>query len=131
LLLVRPGLEDALSRGQVSWQGLVRSIDYLDLDVPIKRIVGKWWRKWVKTESQATRPGSGPSEAWFDEQDDDEEGDGIGRGKSIRGDDGNSDGEEDDMAGGGEIRRPEIHSDSYSFSSAPNISSPIPSASSL
>ena len=104
-------IEDALSRGQVSWQGLVRSIDYLDLDVPIKRIVGKWWRKWVKTESQATRPGSGPSEAWFDEQDDDEEGDGIGRGKSIRGDDGNSDGEEDDMAGGGEIRRPEIHSE--------------------
>jgi len=46
-------IEDALSRGLVSWQGLVHNIDFLDLDDPIKRTVGKWWRKWVKTEAQA------------------------------------------------------------------------------
>lgn len=47
-------MEDALSRGLVSWQGLVYNIDFLDLDDGIKRCVGNWWRKWIKTETQST-----------------------------------------------------------------------------
>lgn len=47
-------VEDALSRGIVSWQGLVYNIDFLDLDDGIKRCVGNWWRKWIKTETQST-----------------------------------------------------------------------------
>ena len=66
-------VEDALSSGQVSWQGLVHNIDYLDLDAPIKRIVGKWWRKWVKVERQSTRTsqsGGNLTSAWFEDDDD-------------------------------------------------------------
>lgn len=48
-------IEKALSNGSISWQGLVKSIDYLDLEAPIKRIVGKWWRRWIKTEPQSER----------------------------------------------------------------------------
>lgn len=71
-------IEIALSKGLVSWQGLVHNIDYLDLDDGIKRVVGKWWRKWIKTESQVgtggngvgsqigRRSNAGPSEEWFD-----------------------------------------------------------------
>lgn len=68
-------IEKALSNGLVSWQGLVKSIDYLDLEAPIKRTVGKWWRRWIKTEPQterAPRSRAGPSDAWFDEDDDDD-----------------------------------------------------------
>jgi hypothetical protein len=62
-------VEDALSRGIVSWQGLVYNIDFLDLDDGIKRCVGNWWRKWIKTETQSTT-GRNPAE---DSSDDEEE----------------------------------------------------------
>jgi hypothetical protein len=42
------GLETALSKGIVTWQGVVKNIDYLGLDDGIKRVIGKWWRRWVK-----------------------------------------------------------------------------------
>ncbi|KAK4690041.1 hypothetical protein P7C73_g42, partial [Tremellales sp. Uapishka_1] len=41
-------LESALSRGLVTWQGVVKNVDYLGLDDGIKRVIGKWWRRWVK-----------------------------------------------------------------------------------
>ncbi|KAJ9121647.1 hypothetical protein QFC22_002267 [Naganishia vaughanmartiniae] len=41
-------LEEALARGHVSWQGLIKNIEYLELDNRIKRVLGSWWRRWVK-----------------------------------------------------------------------------------
>ena len=61
-------LESALSRGLVSWQGLVRNVDYLDMDDAIKRAVGKWWRRWVRPATgRSTGAGRGePGErAWY------------------------------------------------------------------
>jgi hypothetical protein len=45
-----PTLERALSQGLATWQGLVKNIEYLGLDDSIKRVIGKWWRTWVKTD---------------------------------------------------------------------------------
>ncbi|KAJ9125828.1 hypothetical protein QFC24_002612 [Naganishia onofrii] len=41
-------LEEALARGHVSWQGLIKNIEYLELDNRIRRVLGSWWRRWVK-----------------------------------------------------------------------------------
>lgn len=43
-------LENVLSRSMVTWQGIVKNIEYLSLDDSIKRVMGKWWRTWVKTD---------------------------------------------------------------------------------
>lgn len=43
-------LETALNRGLVTWQGVVKNIEYLALDDSVKRVMGKWWRRWVKTD---------------------------------------------------------------------------------
>lgn len=43
-------LESSLSRGLVTWQGVVKNIEYLALDDAIKRVMGKWWRRWVKID---------------------------------------------------------------------------------
>jgi hypothetical protein len=72
-------VEDALSRGHVSWQGLVHDIDYLDLDDPIKRIVGRWWRKWVKTEGKGSRGAARTDE------DDDEDNDAVSHEQGVGG----------------------------------------------
>lgn len=39
-----------MNRGLVEWQGVVKNVHYLGLDDNIKRVMGKWWRKWVKTD---------------------------------------------------------------------------------
>jgi hypothetical protein len=46
-----------------TWQGVVKNIEYLALGDNIKRVMGKWWRTWVKTdvgrrssESASARP---------------------------------------------------------------------------
>lgn len=64
-----PTLERALSQGLATWQGLVKNIEYLGLDDSIKRVIGKWWRTWVKTdvgrqssESADRRPSTSDSE---------------------------------------------------------------------
>lgn len=49
-------LESALSKGIVEWQGVVKNIHYLGMDDNVKRVMGKWWRRWVKTEARAARP---------------------------------------------------------------------------
>lgn len=43
-------LEKVLSKSMVTWQGIVKNIEYLSLDDSIKRVMGKWWRTWVKTD---------------------------------------------------------------------------------
>lgn len=52
-------LERALNTGLCTWQGLVRNIEYLGMDDSIKRVMGKWWRRWVKTD--VGRRGSEPA----------------------------------------------------------------------
>lgn len=37
-----------MSKGTVSWQGIVKNIEFLGLDDSIKRVMGVWWRRWVK-----------------------------------------------------------------------------------
>ncbi|WWC90359.1 uncharacterized protein L201_005292 [Kwoniella dendrophila CBS 6074] len=45
-----------LSKGLVTWQGIIRNIEYLSLDNEIKLLAGKWWKRWVKpTESNERR----------------------------------------------------------------------------
>jgi hypothetical protein len=44
-------VESALSGGHVSWQGIVKNIEYLELDDSIKKVIGIWWRRWVKVEA--------------------------------------------------------------------------------
>jgi hypothetical protein len=73
-------VEDALSRGIVSWQGLVYNIDFLDLDDGIKRCVGNWWRKWIKTETQSTTGRNAEDSS----DDDDDGGEGAQRAKSVK-----------------------------------------------
>ncbi len=52
-------VEGALSGGQVSWQGIVKNIEYLGLDDSIKKVIGIWWRRWVKVEAGRGDSGGG------------------------------------------------------------------------
>ncbi|WVQ95266.1 hypothetical protein IAU59_002361 [Kwoniella sp. CBS 9459] len=91
-----------LSKGLVTWQGVIRNIEYLALDNEIKLLAGKWWKRWVKptepTERRKTGSasvnglGSGKKRATSvstgmkragdddddDDEDEDEDGDGVG-----------------------------------------------------
>ncbi|WVR09298.1 hypothetical protein IAU60_006363 [Kwoniella sp. DSM 27419] len=50
-----------LSKGMVTWQGVIRNIEYLSLDNEIKLLAGRWWKRWVKpTEPTERRIPSGP-----------------------------------------------------------------------
>lgn len=81
-------LEEALARNHVTWQGLIKNIEYLGLDNRIKRVLGSWWRRWVKvapgrresasgvaaaTASQARRKRSAASTHSHDPASDDED----------------------------------------------------------
>ncbi|KAL7419437.1 hypothetical protein Q5752_006275 [Cryptotrichosporon argae] len=71
-------LEAALSNGAVTWQGMVKNIEYLELDDRIKRVVGKWWRRWVRPSAG----GRGPSVRRVPDddkgEDDDDDAHGLG-----------------------------------------------------
>lgn len=56
-------LERALNTGLCNWQGLVRNIEYLGMDDSIKRVIGKWWRRWIKTDvgRRGSEPGADAS----------------------------------------------------------------------
>lgn len=54
-----PTVESALSGGHVSWQGIVKNIEYLGLDDSIKKVIGIWWRRWVKVEAGRGESGDG------------------------------------------------------------------------
>lgn len=81
-------LEEALARNHVTWQGLIKNIEFLGLDNRLKRVLGSWWRRWVKvapgrrgsasgvaaaTASQARRKRSAASTLSHDPASDDEE----------------------------------------------------------
>jgi hypothetical protein len=43
----------------VTWQGLIKNIEYLGLDNRIKRVLGSWWRRWVKVAPGRRESASG------------------------------------------------------------------------
>lgn len=49
-------LEKALAQGKISWQGVVKNTEYLGLDNAIKRILGSWFRRWVKVADARAGP---------------------------------------------------------------------------
>lgn len=74
-----------LSRGLVTWQGVIRNIEYLGLDNEIKLLAGKWWKRWVKPVEadertndvqsvSGSKKGKGTAtDVEFDDDDDEEE----------------------------------------------------------
>ncbi|WVW85233.1 hypothetical protein I302_107271 [Kwoniella bestiolae CBS 10118] len=46
-----------LSKGLVTWQGVIRNIEYLSLDNEIKLLAGRWWKRWVKPTEPTERGG--------------------------------------------------------------------------
>lgn len=39
-------IERTLREGQVTWEGLVRNVEYLGLREDVKRYLGAWWKNW-------------------------------------------------------------------------------------
>ncbi|WVQ79763.1 hypothetical protein IAT38_001863 [Cryptococcus sp. DSM 104549] len=80
-----------LSKGLVTWQGVIRNIEYLGLDHEIKYLAGKWWKRWVKPADPGERaapasngkgkgravPPGGGMDLDDDEEEDGEEGMGL------------------------------------------------------
>lgn len=71
-------LESALSKGLVEWQGVVKNVHYLGMDDNVKRVLGKWWRRWIKTDEGRQRSGmaggQSAKERWPLSDTEDEEG---------------------------------------------------------
>ena len=61
-------LEEALARNHVKWQGLIKNIEYLGLDNRIKRVLGSWWRRWVKVAPGRRESASGVAAATASQQ---------------------------------------------------------------
>jgi len=87
-------VEDAMSRGLVSWEGVVHNITYLGLEWPIKRVVGDWWRRWAKMEVGTSRVAEQEAK-WLDE--DDDGGEGEGREVPLSGQDSDEEGDVDGL----------------------------------
>ncbi|WVF67694.1 hypothetical protein IAT40_002453 [Kwoniella sp. CBS 6097] len=93
-----------LSKGLVTWQGVIRNIEYLALDNEIKLLAGKWWKRWVKPTDPAERRNTGAASV-----------NGLGSGKKramsvstglkrpVGHDDDDDDDEEEDDEGGNGI----------------------------
>jgi hypothetical protein len=60
-----------MSRGLVSWEGVVHNITYLGLEWQIKKVVGDWWRRWAKMEVGSGRAAE-QNAKWLDEDEEDE-----------------------------------------------------------
>ncbi|WVQ72677.1 hypothetical protein IAR50_002237 [Cryptococcus sp. DSM 104548] len=87
-----------LTKGTVTWQGIIRNIEYLGLDPEIKHLAGKWWKRWVKPVESADRSLGAPSlragmqargragGMAVDDEDEDEEGE-RGNSSGVEGDD--------------------------------------------
>lgn len=59
---------------------MVKNVHYLGMDDNVKRVLGKWWRKWIKTDEGRRRNGAtqggqtGTGMADSEEEDEDAEG---------------------------------------------------------
>lgn len=62
-------IERTLREGQVSWEGLVRNVEYLGLREDVKRYLGRWWKNWRDGEAR-----NAGSTATADDDEDEEEG---------------------------------------------------------
>ena len=40
-------IEDCLARGSITWEGIVRNVEYLGLREDIKVFLGRWWGNWL------------------------------------------------------------------------------------
>lgn len=60
-------IERTLREGQVSWEGLVRNVEYLGLREDVKKYLGKWWKNWRDSQARGTS-------AEAEDDDDDESG---------------------------------------------------------
>ncbi|KAG8893864.1 hypothetical protein FRB99_001671 [Tulasnella sp. 403] len=45
-------IERTLKEGQVSWEGLVRNVEYLGLRDDVKKFLGRWWKNWRDSEAR-------------------------------------------------------------------------------
>jgi hypothetical protein len=52
-------LEDLLHRGDISWEGVVRNVEYLGLRDEVKVFLGRWWSQWLDPTRQRTARGPG------------------------------------------------------------------------
>lgn len=68
-------IEDSLQKGTLTWQGIVRNVEYLGMRVEIKAALGRYHRIWMKPTS--TPPG--PSERSEAEAEDDSSASGESR----------------------------------------------------
>ncbi|OCF35819.1 hypothetical protein I316_02312 [Kwoniella heveanensis BCC8398] len=125
-----------LSKGLVTWQGVIRNIEYLSLDNEIKLLAGKWWKRWVKPTEPTERTKTGPvsvkgfgasgkkramsvstglkkpiNRGGADEDDDDEEEDEDGNGIGI--DSGDEADEEDLEVDGAGVGKASVIDDSF------------------
>jgi hypothetical protein len=92
-------LERALNTGLCNWQGLVRNIEYLGMDDSIKRVMSKWWRRWVKTDvgRQGSEPGADASSTKAKPRSTEKHSDNVGvHGAKARAEGLGSDGDVDD-----------------------------------
>ncbi|KAG8922570.1 hypothetical protein FRC03_001579 [Tulasnella sp. 419] len=53
------GIEKTLREGHVTWEGLVRNVEYLGLRDDVKKYLGAWWKRW--RDSQNLRSSSPPT----------------------------------------------------------------------
>ncbi|KAH9950286.1 hypothetical protein B0H21DRAFT_687129 [Amylocystis lapponica] len=44
-------IEDALDRGELSWEGLARNVEYLGMSSEIKACLGRWYREWKRART--------------------------------------------------------------------------------
>ncbi|KAH9981152.1 hypothetical protein BGW80DRAFT_1247926 [Lactifluus volemus] len=47
------GIEDALQRHVIRWDGLARNVEYLGMPEEIKRFLGSWYRRWLQHIQQS------------------------------------------------------------------------------
>lgn len=85
-------LESSLNRGLVEWQGLVKNVHYLGLDDGIKRLLGRWWRRWIKTDEGRAR-GRGKGARDLDDEDEEDE---LEQQEKAKARDANADADADD-----------------------------------
>ncbi|KAG9033415.1 hypothetical protein FRB95_014863 [Tulasnella sp. JGI-2019a] len=74
-------IERSLKDGTVTWEGLVRNVEYLGLREEVKRFLGKWWRSWREREGVEGRSAQNNDD---DDDDDDEARKGYPYGGDLR-----------------------------------------------
>ncbi|GJJ12313.1 hypothetical protein Clacol_006554 [Clathrus columnatus] len=62
-------IEDCLQKGSLTWQGVVRNVEYLGMRVEIKAALGRYHRIWMKPSSTLTLEGNDGSEPGDDSED--------------------------------------------------------------